>query len=858
MSVADHKFFQRTIFKVIGLFLSSCLLGSPLLLEDAETDSDAYTEDTADDYSLVQSDTVPQGEYAFHLTHTYTDQTDQILSFTDTILPTTSSFLFWESRLRAASSIQEARIEVMEPGGVNWDIIWLKQGDDGFGESLFTLEKVSLAQYAGRELMLRFRYTANGYGSISVGSETFVGWIFDNIQVADSFQTREWSIGEPTAQEQLILELLNRARLDSNADLQRLLTATDKDIQAAYEAWGVDLDALINQFGGQDFGSYAQIFGQNTAIPASLPPLAPNFKLREAALLHSQDMYDNQFQAHDSSLNPPSPHNPGDQVAQRVSYQGYGYKAIAENLSAYSNSAWESHAAFIVDWGVNGDTQATYKGMQDPAGHRYNMYSDAYREIGVGVIEDTNGEVGPMIITQAFGTELSFDQPFVTGVAYHDLDGDGYYSAGEGIGSVKVTVEGVTYHGETPASGGYAIPLQENGDFVLYYELPDGTTASQNFSIANLDNTKVDIMLDWIDTEISGPSIITTGNKADYTQPALSTATGYRWSFRSVSASLQTFGAEVDEPVTGSPSGDYVTTYDKPDAAGEKAYRLVTYDEDPNDSINTVPDVYLTLDDTFVPSETSELVWDDRVHVVSDSQTLDVEISVDGGSTWITLQSRNGPGIQLETSFSQRSLSLSEYAGKAVNIRFGILNPFGSSYFNGTEYFYGWYIDDITLTDTDVLGSITYQDTLSPSWSFTPTSEGEYVLQAHVINETNVYTGGPLYTVQAISSNSRDTLLEGSSVFSNWFTSSWFGTYFVEDADWIYRPGLGWLHFGKLSGSGAWFYETDSLGWIWIEPSVFPSFYRSLDNTWYNLLESSGSSFLYMFDASTQSWVEGT
>ena len=856
MSVADHKFFQKSILRLFGVFLSSSLLGSPLLVEDAETVSDTFTADTAEDYSAVQSDTVPQGDYAFHLTHTYTDQTDQTLLFNDTIIPTSSSFIFWESRLRAASSIQEARVEVMEPGGISWDTIWLKQGDGGFGESLFTLEKVSLAQYAGRELMLRFRYLANGYGSISVGSETFVGWIFDNIQVADSFQTREWSIGEPTAQEQLILELLNRARQDSNADLQRLLTTSDKDIQAAYEAWGVDLNALINQFSGYDFGAYAQYLGQDTAIPASLPPLAPNVKLREAALLHSQDMFDNQFQEHASSSNTPSPHNPGDQVAERVTYQGYGYKTVAENLSSYSNSAWESHAAFIVDWGINGETQGSYKGMQDPAGHRYNVFSDAYREIGVGVIEGINGEVGPMVISKAFGTELTFDQPFVTGVAFHDVDGDGYYSAGEGVGSVTVTVEGVTYHGETPASGGYAIPLQENGNFVLNYELPDGSTSTQDFTVSNLENTKVDIMLDWNPTEISGSSLITLGNKADYTQPLLPTATAYRWNFRSVDAWSQTFGAEVDEPVTGSPTGDFVTSYDKPDAAGEKAYRLVTYDEEPNDSINTVPDVYLTLDDTFLPSASSELVWYDRVHVVSESQNLDVEISLDGGNTWTTLDSRNGVGINMESVFTERRLSLTEYAGVAVNLRFAIINPFGSSYYNGTEFYYGWYIDDISLTDTDVLSSTTSQDTLTPSWSFTPSSEGEYVLQAQVINETNVYTGGPLFTVEVIASNSRDTLLEGTAMVSTWFNSSWFGTYFVEDTEWLYRPGLGWLFYGQSSGSGAWFYESGSLGWIWVEPSVFPNFYRSSDNTWYNLLESSGTYYTYKFDESSQSWVE--
>ena len=57
-----------------------------------------------------------------------------------------------------------------------------------------------------------------------------------------------YSIGDPTAEEQLILEFINRARADANAEAQRLANTTDEDVLNAIDFFGVDLDVMINQF----------------------------------------------------------------------------------------------------------------------------------------------------------------------------------------------------------------------------------------------------------------------------------------------------------------------------------------------------------------------------------------------------------------------------------------------------------------------------------------------------------------------------------------------------------------------------------------------------------------------------------
>src|SRR5260221_4811301 len=53
-----------------------------------------------------------------------------------------------------------------------------------------------------------------------------------------------YSIGQPTDEEQLYLEFLNRMRANPAGEGQRLATATDPNILAAYGQFGVDLSLM--------------------------------------------------------------------------------------------------------------------------------------------------------------------------------------------------------------------------------------------------------------------------------------------------------------------------------------------------------------------------------------------------------------------------------------------------------------------------------------------------------------------------------------------------------------------------------------------------------------------------------------
>src|SRR2546421_12167845 len=96
--------------------------------------------------------------------------------------------------------------------------------------------------------------------------------------------------------------------------------------------------------------------------------------------------------------------------------------------------------------------------MQSPPGHRQNIHSATFREVGIGVVLGSNGGsggVGPQLGTQGFGTVGGL-LPFVTGVVYRGLNNNGFYEPGEGVGGVTGTVS--NNYAVTARSGGYSVP----------------------------------------------------------------------------------------------------------------------------------------------------------------------------------------------------------------------------------------------------------------------------------------------------------------------------------------------------------------------------------------------------------------
>lgn len=242
----------------------------------------------------------------------------------------------------------------------------------------------------------------------------------------------------PSAFEQLMLEYINQARMDPQGEFERFILSTnpvqaiESKITQALNSWGVDL-AL-----------YQQQLQSLTAVA----PVAWNSALNDAATAHSDLMIAQDAQAHqlvgEASLD------------TRIEAAGYtGWNRLGENIYAYSESAAYGHAGFFIDWGYGTG------GMQSPAGHRNNIMSSNYTEVGIGVVEEHNGatSVGPYVVTQDFGNRFAYKAQIV-GVSYDDNDANAFYSIGEGNGGISVAVSaagGGAAGTTTQAAGGYSI-----------------------------------------------------------------------------------------------------------------------------------------------------------------------------------------------------------------------------------------------------------------------------------------------------------------------------------------------------------------------------------------------------------------
>lgn len=291
-----------------------------------------------------------------------------------------------------------------------------------------------------------------------------------------------YSIGNPTNEEQYYLELINRARATPQAEGVRLATTTDQNVLGAYNSFGVNLVLMQAQF----------------AVILPAPPLSMNATLMTAARAHSQNMLQNNYQGHNG---------PDGSLTTRLQAYTSGANgwSIGENVYAYSKSVWYGHAGFEVDWGGSAATG----GMQSPPGHRVNIHSTQFREVGIGVVLGSNGGsggVGPQLVTQDFGSVGGL-LPFVTGVVYRDLNANGFYDPGEGVGGVTVNVSDANYYAITAGSGGYSVPVPGSGSYTVTFSGGTVATAQRTVTVSAAQNAKAD----YIAAE-SGPQPATLAN----------------------------------------------------------------------------------------------------------------------------------------------------------------------------------------------------------------------------------------------------------------------------------------------------------------------------------------------------------
>lgn len=253
-----------------------------------------------------------------------------------------------------------------------------------------------------------------------------------------------------SAEEQFMLELTNRARLDPTGEAAR---------------YGI---TDLNQ--GLPPGTITTTVKQ---------VLAPNNLLDTAATDHSLWMLANDVFDHIGVG--------GSNAEDRIRSTGYAVSGFwwGENLGQYMTTGTIGSLETVIE----GIHQALFQS----AGHRANILRDVFREIGIGLEVGvfTNGgtDYNAALVTQnyaQFGTEV-----FLTGVTYGDADNDNFYSVGEGVANVTFAIGATTT--QTAAAGGYALKIAPGANQMVTVT-PSGGSASTVVVDLSAGNVKLDLV----------------------------------------------------------------------------------------------------------------------------------------------------------------------------------------------------------------------------------------------------------------------------------------------------------------------------------------------------------------------------
>jgi hypothetical protein len=526
-----------------------------------------------------------------------------------------------------------------------------------------------------------------------------------------------YSIGEPTPEEQLYLEMINRARANPAAEGLLFANTADPLLTQDYADWHVDLALMQSQF----------------ALIQPAPPLAMSAALSTAARSHTLDMFNNAFQDHKGT--------DGSSFSQRINSAGYKFSMAAENIFSYAGSVFHGHAGFEVDWGPGTG------GMQTPPGHRENIHNSGFREVGVGVIVGRNEvagkqAVGPQVVTQDFGTAQGTSLPFITGVAFYDLNGNDFYDLNEGIGGVSVTVSGANYQAITALSGGYAVPVPGDGTYNVTFSGAGFSPVTQTVTITNRANRKVDFKPTYAPPLVAGTTTPSVFRPNAYVVSTVGGAESYQWRvFQKTSAATQ--GAENG---TGSvqitQTGDYDVIESGAKQSGSFAFHLVTPGDDARSQ-------YIRLLPTYLPRTNSSLIFQSRLGWAAPDQHAQVQISADNGANWQTVYDQDGTGGQSDTAFVTHAIDLSPFADQFIQVQF-VYAFNGGQFFDQSDLSVGWVFDEISFSNTSEIQNEQITDFSGGSFDFEPQALASYSLQARAKTGSDFLPWGPALSVRAV------------------------------------------------------------------------------------------------------------
>jgi len=228
---------------------------------------------------------------------------------------------------------------------------------------------------------------------------------------------------------QLELELINRARMDPLAEMQRAgLTTLNDFILPGSGTITADPKQVLagnNQLTAAAVGHTAQMILKNNVQHEGIGDLDPASRIKNAGYLNN---------------NVSRPENIG-----RAGENAFNFNAanLPTEQDIVARLAVKNHLGLFND-------KPGPDVFGEAGGHRLTMLDPSYKEVGIGATAITtrptlNGMPGidvQFFQTQNFGNNST--KSFVTGAVYNDLNKDNFYSLGEAVSNVTVTLRNAT------------------------------------------------------------------------------------------------------------------------------------------------------------------------------------------------------------------------------------------------------------------------------------------------------------------------------------------------------------------------------------------------------------------------------
>jgi uncharacterized protein YkwD len=310
---------------------------------------------------------------------------------------------------------------------------------------------------------------------------------------------------EPTAYEQYMLELINRARANPQAEEKRQgmsLTEGLRPDRISYDA---------------------------------KQPLAWDNTLSKAAQNH------NKWQEQTGRF---SHYGDGGWPWERAYKAGYDMTGprsseANENLAMGASSTPKSATQYV---------EERHNSLYSSGGHRANFMNADWKEAGIDFLGKLAGDgknLRQASVVQFFGKPASGDT-FLTGVAYKDVvKNDDFYTPGEGLGGIQIKAvrqsDNKTFTTKTSDSGGYQIAL-EPGEYKVNFSGGNLKKSVSNTVKVDSKNVKLDLVADELVAGISS-------SNPDIDSPAL--ASGIKTSLANTE--------DNNDPLTGGSRNNSLT-----------------------------------------------------------------------------------------------------------------------------------------------------------------------------------------------------------------------------------------------------------------------------------------------------------